>query len=261
VQRRIGPFTPFPLSPNVICSGRENPARRAPAAPVTRRRKSWGSYVSDTATRSNKRIVLARRAAIAAVPVTLGALLIPTLANAATTSGQLTGCLKKSTGVLSYVKAGTSPVKACGTGTVKVTWNVKGAKGATGATGPQGPKGDKGASGLQGIQGIIGATGATGPAGPAGGLAGYEVVQKTIGAGDLLGLTNQVTVVCPTGKMALSGGMLSGLPLVGSLLSNVLGTVPLLDGSGFTTVTNLTPLLGDTFYSVCVTATSAVPSV
>lgn len=59
--------------------------------------------------------------------------------------------------------------------------------------------------------------------------------------------------------MALSGGMMPGLPLVGSLLSNAIGSVPALDGAGFTTITSVLPLLGDTFYAVCVTATSAVP--
>jgi hypothetical protein len=220
--------------------------------------------VSETVERSARRTVM-RRAAFAVVPIAAGAMLVPAFASAATTPTNMTGCLKKTTGVLSLVKVGSKPVKACPSGTAKVTWAIKGPqgpKGATGAQGPKGDKGDKGDPGIQGVQGLIGPQGIqglTGPQGPAGGLAGYEVVEKTIGAGDLLGLTNQVTVVCPTGKMALSGGMSSSLPLVGSLLSNAIGSVPALGGTGFTTITNVLPLVGDTFYAVCVTATTAVP--
>lgn len=70
-----------------------------------------------------------RRAAFAVVPVAAGAMLIPAFANAATTPTQMTGCLKKTTGALSLVKVGSRPVKACPSGTAKVTWNIR-ARGA-----------------------------------------------------------------------------------------------------------------------------------
>jgi hypothetical protein len=90
----------------------------------------------------------------------------------------------------------------------------QGAKGDTGATGgigpagPQGPAGAQGVAGAQGAPGANGATGATGAPGATGatgaqGPAGTvtSTVATATGA-----LNAAVTVQCPAGKVALSGG-------------------------------------------------------
>jgi len=83
--------------------------------------------------------------------------------------------------------------------------------------GPQGPKGDTGPSGPKGAQGPQGPQGAQGPAGPAGpqgpaGISGYQQVFSigTVYAGE----TAEKTVLCPTGKKPLGGGVWTDEPYV-----------------------------------------------
>ena len=81
-----------------------------------------------------------------------------------------------------------------------------------GATGPQGPQGDTGPPGPpgppgdDGDDGADGADGATGPAGPTG-AAGADAV-----AGEWVqrnGYASSLTVDCPSGKKAISGGCMA----------------------------------------------------
>lgn len=86
--------------------------------------------------------------------------------------------------------------------------------------GQQGPKGDtglpgpKGAQGPQGPQGAQGAQGQAGPAGPQGpaGISGYQQLSSvgTVYPGD----TAEKTVLCPTGKKPLGGGVWTDEPYV-----------------------------------------------
>ena len=90
----------------------------------------------------------------------------------------------------------------------------QGVQGAMGPAGPQGEpgiQGEVGPAGPQGDQGIQGETGPVGPQGPEGprgtpGLSGYEIEYHdwTVKGGSLGVQT--LTLACPKGKMALSGG-------------------------------------------------------
>ncbi|MGQ0632104.1 MAG: hypothetical protein ACT4P1_13870 [Sporichthyaceae bacterium] len=232
----------------------------------------------------------ARRLTFAVVPLAAAALLVPGVAlaagSASTPTGKLAGCLK-SDGTLVKVAQGGKPAAKCKATTTKVVWNVKGPKGdkgatgatgpkgATGAAGPQGEKGDAGAPGAAGLPGVAGVQGLIGPAGPAGasGVSGLETVTKVVGSGGDLplgagGLTAPLSIACPTGKMALSGGVIpapdslldvGGLLgiLPGDLLENVTSIVssgPANAGGAWELVSALPANPGDTFYALCVTA-------
>ena len=107
-------------------------------------------------------------------------------------------------------KGATGPAGA--TGAVGAT----GAAGAAGATGPQGATGARGAAGDDGATGATGAAGADGATGPAGatgatgpaGASGYQQVSMTGSAGP--GATFSGTLACPTGKVAVGGGVTTG---------------------------------------------------
>lgn len=76
---------------------------------------------------------------------------------------------------------------------------VPGAQGPMGDHGPQGPKGDNGHDGPQGPKGDQGPKGERGPAG----LAEAIVITATGADG------NTITATCPTGKIAIGGGVSS----------------------------------------------------
>jgi hypothetical protein len=95
-----------------------------------------------------------------------------------------------------------------------------GPQGPRGETGPQGPAGPIGPSGMTGPQGEpglpgqigpMGPAGPTGEAGPAGPLSGFAwfTDARTITAGTGV---QAVTVACPSGKKAISGGARAVLP-------------------------------------------------
>jgi hypothetical protein len=240
----------------------------------------------------------ARRLALALVPFTAAAVLVPGVAmgaagTASSSTKVMSACIGG--GQLTNVAKGKNPKAPCATGTKLVQWNVKGVKGATGATGAtgaKGAKGDKGDSGLQGIQGIPGQNGTNGTNGSNGlpglngvdGVSGYQVVQKVAGTdltGTVGGIGNPVNIVCPAGKSALSGGVVpsgASLTALDGLLGGVLGllsggqilstvtsvasglpvALPANAGNAFQMVTPLVAHPGDTFYAVCVTAASSV---
>jgi hypothetical protein len=88
--------------------------------------------------------------------------------------------------------------------------------GQRGPTGPQGPKGDGGERGPAGPTGATGPQATTGPAGPQGpagaqgptGISGWEyVVTPYPGVSVPAGTTESATVICPTTKKALGGGV------------------------------------------------------
>ena len=88
----------------------------------------------------------------------------------------------------------------------EVMWN------AQGQPGPAGPKGDPGEPGPKGDTGTPGPKGDTGPQGPAG-VSGFSVaiaIFSTVGTGNAedVGAFAQ----CPTGKVAIGGGMSEGAP-------------------------------------------------
>ena len=143
----------------------------------------------------------------------------------ATSSRDIVGCWKPSTGVMKVKAVGSVGKKKCPRGTSMVIWNETGpqgptgAAGPTGATGPQGeeglegPQGPRGVTGIpgatgaegaqgdQGIQGDPGATGPTGPAGPSGpiGPSGTSHVYSTNSLNGTLSL--------PTGKYLLTASL------------------------------------------------------
>jgi hypothetical protein len=99
---------------------------------------------------------------------------------------------------------------------------VTGPAGPAGETGPEGPAGPAG-----GPEGPQGPAGPEGPAGPAG-VSGYEVVTDGTnlnGSG-----SRTVSVTCPAGKVAVSGGMRSDASVVLS------GSFPSDAGSGWSAV-------------------------
>jgi Collagen triple helix repeat (20 copies) len=135
-------------------------------------------------------------------------------------SGVIHGCWTNAavngTHVFVLQDAGTT----CPKGTTAISWNQTGPQGATGptgATGPQGPTGPAGPVGPVGPTGLTGPTGATGPQGPAGptgpagtdGVSGYEMVNDGLQQVGPLG-TQQFIENCPSGKVAVGGGVDSG---------------------------------------------------
>ena len=158
-------------------------------------------------------------------------------------SGVISGCYEKRTGILRVIDAGAG--KQCLSFETPISWNQQGLKGDPGTQGIQGPKGDTGAigpqgnagpsgpkgadstvagppgqKGDQGIQGdpgpkgdpgepgergAIGPPGPAGPQGPAGAGTGAQVVRITPVA---LETTPQqfAEAFCPLGKVATGGG-------------------------------------------------------
>ncbi len=102
---------------------------------------------------------------------------------------------------------------------------------ATAVTGPAGPAGETGPAGpagpAGGPEGPQGPAGPEGPAGPAG-VSGYEVVSD--GANLNGSGLKTVSVACPAGKVAVSGGARSEASLVLS------GSYPSDTGSGWSAV-------------------------
>ncbi len=90
----------------------------------------------------------------------------------------------------------------------------QGAKGDVGAKGDPGPAGPPGPVGATGLQGVVGPQGPMGPSGPASSLAGslsaFEIVKQAVNIHTLYNGTMQYAVArCPTGKVAIGGGVLN----------------------------------------------------
>lgn len=120
--------------------------------------------------------------------LTAGGIAYATIPN----NGVIHGCYTRSGGTLRVIDA---TVTTCKSTETALDWNVQG------AVGPQGP------------QGIQGPTGPTGPQGPAG-VSGYEIVSvnvSNLADGDLatFGPVLGTPLNCPSGKMALGGGITS----------------------------------------------------
>jgi len=98
--------------------------------------------------------------------------------------------------------------------------------GPQGSTGEKGEKGEKGDKGEKGEKGDKGATGAQGPPG----LSGYTIVESTQSTkAGFMGLS----VNCPAGKRALSGGGGTATPGAGVSVRN---SFPLPGGTGWLVV-------------------------
>ena len=126
-------------------------------------------------------------------------------------SGVINGCYGKQNGHLRVIDTETG--QSCGNFETPISWNQQGLKGDTGLAGPPGAKGDKGdtgetgPAGAQGEKGDKGDPGPPGPVGPPGpgGLSGYEVVTARA---DLVPFEAETeTVMCPSGKRPLGGGV------------------------------------------------------
>jgi hypothetical protein len=110
----------------------------------------------------------------------------------------------------------------------------------------QGPRGDIGPTGATGPQGP---QGPVGPKGDPGGVSGYEVV--TSSAVTLAAETFDTgTATCPTGKVAVGGGVKAADP---SLIS-MLESYPSADGSGWNGSAAAFDSTMFTVYAVCVTS-------
>jgi len=129
------------------------------------------------------------------------------------------GCLNLK-GDLYNVAVSPAQPSACKQGDSVVSWNQvgpvgpQGAKGDPGATGPVGPQGLKGDPGAAGPQGATGPTGPTGPAGAQGpqgpaGISNMEVVTAFY-APLRIGPNDGGSAMCPSGKVAISGGAVAG---------------------------------------------------
>ncbi len=125
----------------------------------------------------------------------------------------------------------TGPAGATGATGAPGLQGIPGTPGAVGATGPAGPIGATGPQGLPGLQGLPGVAGPIGPPGPQGvagppgpmgvsglngtngapGLSGFQRVSTSCGAVTIAkGATIPAcNAPCPTGKMALGGGVQS----------------------------------------------------
>ena len=161
--------------------------------------------------------------------------------------GAYHGCVNQANGALRAVV----PADSCKANEVAILWNKQGPQGpqgaqgpqgpqgsqgdtgSTGATGPTGPQGPQGVKGDPGVPGATGATGATGAAGAAGapgsaGVSGFQIVQASVDVGLLS--SNNVTATCPSGKVVIGGGAMSGpsgLHDTGSRDMNILDLFPL----------------------------------
>jgi collagen triple helix repeat protein len=140
------------------------------------------------------------------------------------------------------------------TGAIGLT-GLTGPKGDTGASGPagligetgtQGPKGDAGNTGPAGATGPAGLKGDTGPAGPAGPKGDAGIDGSSIVTAIQAGTSGQktVTVSCPTGKFALSGGF--------SAQGSVTESFRTADGHGWTVTQSSGNSDSLTAYAYCV---------
>ena len=98
--------------------------------------------------------------------------------------GVVHGCYKTDNKTFFVIDSADS----CPSGTTSLNWNQ---------TGPQGPTGTNGTDGTNGTNGIDG-------------VSGYEVVSGTHVDTDPQHTTSALTVNCPTGKVALGGGVGDG---------------------------------------------------
>jgi len=103
-----------------------------------------------------------------------------------------------------------------------------GPAGPTGNTGAAGPQGPQGTQGPQGDGGPQGATGPQGPKGDPGGLAGYAIVTSAAVPLDP-GFEDTGTATCPTGKIAVGGGVKAADATVLLMIESY----PNADGSGW----------------------------
>jgi hypothetical protein len=155
----------------------------------------------------------------------------------------------------SNIKDGTitgKDVKNRSLGTNKLSKQaVASLSGAPGPAGPQGPKGDKGEPGSRGPAGPKGETGPAGPQGPQGpagprgssGISGWEYVVSP-GTAVPQNQRKQASVACPSGKLALGGGVSTS-----SALAEVRESAPLNNGVGWAgTTANQSNEFPDTMY-------------
>jgi hypothetical protein len=116
-------------------------------------------------------------------------------------------CYDSKSGDLRVIDA---PSKACAKFEVSLSWDQHGLPGPVGPAGPagptglQGPQGEQGLPGPSGPAGPQGVPGPAGPPGPGGGVAGAHEVFE-LGVLDSVGVKG-VSVMCPAGEIALSGG-------------------------------------------------------
>lgn len=103
------------------------------------------------------------------------ALLVGAEAQAQTAPAVIHACYLPATGTVYRIKAPNTPA-ACRAAHVEFSWPAEATPGAAG------------------------------PQGPAGGVSGYEIIQKTFSM-DASGLAHRQIVLCPAGKIALSGGV------------------------------------------------------
>jgi hypothetical protein len=154
--------------------------------------------------------------------------------------GTIHGCYANKTGELSV--RDTATTHKCGSGMTALTWNQIGRVGPKGATGPRGvtgPKGSVGPRGAQGPQGIAGPQGSVGPQGPQGptgntgpqgdagspGLSGYQLVSGSASALTTPFQVVNLSVSCPGGKKAISGGFFNSQTPLGNLPSTATLTI------------------------------------
>jgi hypothetical protein len=134
---------------------------------------------------------------------------------------------------------------SCPNGTTAVTWNQTGPQGTTGPTGPQGPAGPQGAPGATGPAGVTGYqieicdlnfpngstnTGVSNPQLP-------EVDHPsnplcTLGFADFRNTQPEATLLCPSGKTAISGGYQLS-QAYGPNVTVLNGMAPTSSGSGY----------------------------
>jgi hypothetical protein len=111
-----------------------------------------------------------------------------------------------------------------------------GATGPQGPAGPQGLQGPAGPQGLQGLQGLAGPQGVQGvqgvPGGPTSPLGITMVNGGITSVGP--GISVQLTVVCPAGKTAISGGFSAGQGNSGVILESSMNAQTLVSGSSGT---------------------------
>jgi hypothetical protein len=155
------------------------------------------------------------------------------VASGNTASTTFYGCLASSGTIYAVNVTG---VAGCKKGDLQIKWNERGEQGLPGPAGtqgeqgpqgeigpqgPEGPAGPQGAQGPAGPEGLPGASvqgepgpqgpagpvGPQGPAGPAGpsGISGAQVVSNTH-AKSAIDVFTTVSVTCPEGKVAVSGG-------------------------------------------------------
>jgi hypothetical protein len=107
-----------------------------------------------------------------------------------------------------------------------------------GLVGPEGPTGPVGPTGATGAPGAPGAPGLTGAPGAAG-MSGYEIVTSTQNvfvdnSGTPSGLSEVITLACPTGKQVIGGGASLAATEKGFLRDlSVVSSQPANDGSGW----------------------------